>query len=53
MSGEARDFSNIETRGINFFFLQGKAPKKSQVILIEKLGEHVLSYVTLKNWVVQ
>jgi hypothetical protein len=29
MSGDARDFNNIETRAIKFFFsLQGKAPKE-------------------------
>ena len=54
MSGDARDFSNIEMRAvINFFFLQGKAPKESHAILIETLGEHASSYATVKNWVVQ
>jgi hypothetical protein len=34
MSGDARDFNNIETRVVNrFLFLQGKAPKKSRAIL--------------------
>jgi len=28
MSGDARDFNNMETRAVKcFFFLQGKAPK--------------------------
>jgi len=36
-----------------FFFLQGKAPKKIHAILIEKLGEHAPSYATVKNWVAQ
>ena len=42
MSGEARDFNNIETRAfIKFFFLQGKAPKEIHAILTETLGEYV------------
>ena len=42
MSGDARDFKNTETRAvINFFFLQGKAPKKIHAILKETLGEIV------------
>jgi len=54
MSGDARDFKNTETRAvINFFFLQGKAPKKIHAILKETLGEHAPSYATVKNWVVQ
>ena len=54
MSGDARDFNNIETRAvINFFSLQGKAPKEIHAILIETLGEHAPSYVTVKNWVTQ
>jgi hypothetical protein len=42
ISGDARDFNNIETRAvIKFFFsLQGKAPKKIHAILKETLGEH-------------
>jgi len=36
MSGDARDFNNIETRAvIKFFSLQGKAPKEIHVILTE------------------
>ena len=55
MSGEARDFNNIETRAVIkfFFFLQGKAPKEIHAILIETLGEHAPSYATVKNWVAQ
>jgi len=51
MSGDARHFNNIETRGvIKFFFpLQGKAPKEIHVILIETLGEPAPLYVTVKN----
>jgi len=54
MSGDARDFNNIETRAvIKFFFLQGKAPKEIHAILTETLGEHAPSCVTVKNWVAQ
>ena len=39
MSGDARDFNNIEMRAvIKFFPLQGKAPKEIHSILIETLG---------------
>jgi len=35
---DARDFNNIETRTIKFFFfLQGKAPKEIHAILTETL----------------
>jgi len=54
MSGDARDFNNIERRAVKlFFFLQGKAPKEIHVILTETLGEHAPSYATVKNWVAQ
>jgi len=54
MSGDARDFNNIEMRAvINFLFLQGKAPKKIHTILRETLGEHEPSYAPVKNWVAQ
>ena len=54
MSGDARDFNNIETRAvINFFFLQGKSPKEIHAILTGALGEHAPSYATVKNWVSQ
>ena len=53
MSGDARDFNNIETRALIklFFFLQGKAPKDIHAILTETLAEYALSYATVKNWV--
>jgi len=36
---DARDFNNIETQAvINFFFLQGKAPKEIHAILTETLA---------------
>ena len=52
MSGDACDFSNMETRAVIkfvFFFLQGKAPKEIRAILIETLGEHAPSYANVKN----
>ena len=54
MSGDARDFNNIETRAVSkFFFLQGKAQKEIHAILIETLREHAPSYANVKNWVAQ
>ena len=54
ISGDARDFNNIETRAvIKFFFLQGKAPKEIHAILIRTLREHASAYATVKNWVAQ
>ena len=53
MLGDARDFSNMETRAVKFFFLQGKTPKEIHAILSETLGEHAPSYATVKNWVAQ
>jgi len=50
MSGEARDFNNIETRDvIKFFFLQRKTPKEIHAIVRETLGEHAPSYAAVKN----
>jgi transposase len=53
MSGDVRNFNNIETRAVIklLFFLQGKAPKEIHVILAETLREHATSYETVKNWV--
>jgi len=55
MSGDARNFNNMETRGVIkfLFFLQGKAPKEIHAILTETLWEHAPSYATVKNWVAQ
>jgi len=56
MSGNARDFNNIDMQAvIKFYFpsLQGKALKEIHTILIETLGEHAPSYATVKNWVAQ
>ena len=54
MSGDARDFNNVETRAvIKFFFLQGKEPKEIHAILREMLGENAPSYASVKNEVVK
>jgi len=55
MSGDARNFNNIERRAVIkfFFFLQGKSPKEIHAILTETLGEHAPSYAIVKNWVAQ
>ena len=54
MSGDARDFNNMETRAIiKFFFLQGKALEEIHAILKETLVEHASSYATVKNLVAQ
>jgi len=44
ISGDARDFNNIETQLSGFF---------QHAILRETLGEHAQSYATVKNWVAQ
>jgi hypothetical protein len=51
MSGNARDFNNIETQAVIQFFLKGKALKEIHAILRETLKKHAPSYVTVKNWV--
>ena len=54
MSGDARDFNNIEKRAvIKFFFLQGKGPKEIHAFLTDTLEEHAPPYATVKNLVVQ
>jgi len=54
VSGDERDFNNIETRAvIRFFFLQGKAQKEIHAILTETLGKYAPSYAIVKNWVAQ
>ena len=53
MSGDARDFNNIETRAvIKFFFLQRQGVEEIHAIMLETLGEYASSYATLKNLVV-
>jgi len=46
MSGDARDFNNIETRAVIKFL-------PFHAILIETLREHAPSYATAKNWVAE
>ena len=53
MSGNARDFNNMETRAVIKSPHQGKTPKEIHAILAETLGEHTPSYATVKNWVAQ
>ena len=54
MSGDARDFSNMEMQAvIKFFFLRGKALKEIHTILTKTLGEHAPSYAAVINWVAQ
>ena len=54
LSGDGRDFNNMEIRAvIKFFFLLGKAPKEIHAILTETLGVYAPSYATVKNWVAQ
>ena len=55
MSGDVRNFNNMETRAVAnilFFSLQGKAPKEIHAILAETLWERAPSYA-IKNWVTQ
>jgi len=53
MSGDARDFNNVETRAAIKLFFQGKAPKEIHAILTETLGERAPLYATIKSWVAQ
>jgi transposase len=54
MSGDVCNFNNKEMRAVvKFLFLQDNAPKEIHAILRETLGEHALSYATVKNWVYQ
>jgi len=56
MSGDTRDFNNIETRAVIMFFflpLQGNAPKEIHDILKETLRENASSYATVKNWMAE
>jgi len=55
MSGDARDFNNMETRAVIKYFspLHAKAPKEIHAILTETLGKNVPSFATVKNWVAQ
>jgi hypothetical protein len=53
MSGDARDFNNIETGAVKMmFFVQGKEPKEIHAILTETLEKHAPLYATVKYCVV-
>jgi len=43
----------ISTTSYQVFFLQGKASKEINSILIETLGEHAPPYAIVKYWVAQ
>jgi hypothetical protein len=51
MSGDARNFNNIDMQAVIKFFLQGNVPKEIHSILKETLGEHAPLYATIYNWV--
>ena len=54
MSGDTRDFNNMETQAVIKFsplLLQGKAPKEIHTILTETLREHAPLYATVRKWV--
>ena len=53
ISGDARDFNNIEPRAvIKFFFLFYKARGRRKFMpFCQTFGEHAPSYATAKNWV--
>ena len=51
MSGDARDFNNIETQF--FIFLQCNTTNEIHTFLTETLGEYTQSYATVKNCVAQ
>jgi len=54
MSGEARDFNNMETRDVIKFSLPPPARQGTEeihAILKQTLGEHAPSYAIVKTWV--
>jgi len=55
MSGDARDFNNMETRAVVKFLFSCKARRRKEIhaTLTETLGENAPSYATVKNWVTQ
>jgi len=54
MSGDARDFNNMEKRTfIKFFSFKARRWKEIHDILIETLRENSPSYTTIKNGVAQ
>jgi len=53
MSGDARDFNDIETRADIKFFFSRQGTEGNSRHSDRKLGEHAPSYATVKNWVAQ
>jgi hypothetical protein len=56
VSGDARDFNNIETRAVIKFFFFCKARHRRKFTPLRKketLGELMPSYATVRNWVAQ
>jgi len=54
MSGDVRDFNNMETRAvIKFFFSAMQGAEEIHVILTETLEKLAPSYATVKIWVAQ
>jgi len=54
MSGNARDFNNIETRAvIKIFFPARQGAEGNSSLLTETSGEHARSYNTVRKWVAQ
>jgi hypothetical protein len=53
MSGDARDFYNIETLAVINFFIRSRTPKEIHAILTETLGKHATSCAIVKNWETQ
>jgi hypothetical protein len=53
MSGDVQFQQHRDASCHQLFFMKGKVPKETHVIMTETLGEHALSYVTVKNWMAQ
>jgi len=54
MSGDTSNFNNIETQAvIKFFFSARQGTERNSCHSDRTLGEHALSYATIKNWVAQ
>jgi len=53
MSGDARDFNNIETRAVKFFFPARQGAEENSRHSDRNVREHAPSYTTVKNLVTQ
>ena len=52
MSGDARDFNNVETRAlVQVFFPCKEGAKGNSRHSVRNIREHAPSYTTVKNWV--